>query len=83
MQYSRKVFFLKFTLRCKQSDIFFPLFATGDPGSKFTTSIVGTSGKFGTGIKDNSGTGGKFTTRVFDTGGEFVNISANFRKNSK
>jgi hypothetical protein len=61
----------------------FPLFATGDPGSKFTTSTVGTSGKFGTGINDNSGTGGKFTTRVVDTGDKFANISKNFRKNLK
>jgi hypothetical protein len=53
------MFFFKFTLRCKQSDIV-PI---------ITRRCCYTSGKFATSINDISNTGGKFTAGVIDTGG--------------
>jgi hypothetical protein len=74
------------------------LFVTGvaGTGGKFAAGVVDTGGKlppvsttllklvakFAAGVVD---TGGKFATSVVDTGGQplAVNISENFRKNSK
>ncbi len=59
-------------------------FAAGvvDTGGKFATGVVDTGSNFAAGVVD---TGDKFATGVADTGGQpwAVNISANFRKNSK
>jgi hypothetical protein len=64
----------------------FQLFATGviDTGGKFATSVSITLAKlvakFATSVVD---TGGKFATAVVGGAPLLVNISANFRKNSK
>jgi hypothetical protein len=54
----------------------------GELAAKFATGVVDTSGKFAAGVVD---TGTNFAAGVVDTGGapRLVNISANFRKNSK
>ena len=50
--------------------------------AKFATGVADTGGNFAAGVVD---TGGKFATGVVYTSGAplLVNISANFRKNSK
>jgi hypothetical protein len=59
-------------------------FAAGviDTGGKYAACVVDTGGNFADVVVD---IGGKFATGVVDNGGAplLVNISANFRKNSK
>ncbi len=66
----RSVFFFKFSLRFKQSDIV-PIICLRavDTGGKLTTGAIDTGGKLTTGAID---TGGKFTAGAIDTGGKFA-----------